>query len=60
MHEMLSIFTNVCGVSLSVMRRLNLRRRLQCTPHAVCAGHVVQPSPNAFGLLLCNLFTNFI
>jgi len=51
MHEMLIIITDVYGAC---------RRRMQCTPRAVCAGHSVQPSPNAFGLLfsnsLCSLF----
>jgi len=40
MHEMLSIFTNVRGVCLSVCLScsLNRRQRVQCMPRAVCAG----------------------
>jgi len=52
MHEMLTILTDVCSVCLSVMRL-----KLAAAAHAVYAtyrvqGHLVQPSPNAFGLLL--------
>jgi len=54
MHEMLTIVTDVRGVCLSVClwRGLNRRRRVQCTPRSCARGHSVQPSPNAFGLLL--------
>jgi len=40
MHEMLTTFTSVRDVCLSVSlsRGLNRRRRMQCTPRAVCAG----------------------
>jgi len=48
MHEMLTVPTDVCNVCLSVSlsvslsiclsRGLNWWRRVQCTPHAVCAG----------------------
>jgi len=40
MHEMLTILTNVRGVCLSVSlpRGLNRRRRVQCTPRAMCVG----------------------
>jgi len=44
MHEMQTILTDVRGVCLSVYlsvclsRGLNRRRRVQCTPRAVCAG----------------------
>jgi len=34
MHEMLTIITDVCSVSLSV----TWRRHMRCTPCAVCAG----------------------
>jgi len=40
MHEILTIVTNVCCVCQSVClsRGLNRRRRMHCTPRAVCAG----------------------
>jgi len=40
MHEMQTIVTDVCGVCLSVClsRGLNRRRRVRCTPRAVCTG----------------------
>jgi len=40
MHEMLTIVTDVRGVCLSdcLSRGLNRRRRVQCTPRAVCTG----------------------
>jgi len=40
MHEMLTIVTDVRGVCLSVCLSsdLNRRRRVQCTPRAVCVG----------------------
>jgi len=54
MHEMLTVVTDVCRVC----HVLNRRRHMQCMP---CAwGHLVQPSPNAFGLLfLIGFFTHF-
>jgi len=40
MQQMLTILTDVCCVCLSVClsRGLNRLRRMQCTPHAMCAG----------------------
>jgi len=46
MHQMQAILTDVHGVCLS--RGLNRRRRMQCTPRAVCTGHLVQPLSNDF------------
>jgi len=52
MHEMLTVVTDVRIVCLSVCLSCGLsRRRVQCTPRACAWGHLVQPSPNAFGLL---------
>jgi len=38
MHEMLTILTDIRGVCLSVSLSVTWRRRMQCTPCAVCAG----------------------
>jgi len=45
MHDVLTILTDVHSVCQSVClsRGLNQRRRMQCTPRAVCAGHWMQP-----------------
>jgi len=58
MHEMLTVFADVCGVCLSVCLScgLNRRWRMQYMPCAVCVwGHLVQLLPNTFGLLLVQL-----
>jgi len=43
MHEMETIVTDVCGVCLSVCSSVSL---------SVVWGHLLQPLPNHFGLLL--------
>jgi len=57
MHEILTILTDVCGVSLSVCLSFLSVTWLksvaaQCTLHAVCAGDFGQPLSNYLGHLL--------
>jgi len=55
MLEMLTVVADVRSVCLSVClsHGLNWQQRVQCALRAVCVGHSVQPSPNAFGLVIC-------
>jgi len=63
MHEMQTILTDVCGVSLSdcLSRGLNRLRRMQCKLRAMCmGGHSVQPSSNYLDHLLFRYFHSIV
>jgi len=52
MHEMQTIVNDVCGVCLSVCHAAQIGAGAGSVRRVPCArGHLVQPSPNAFGLL---------